>query len=504
MSRRCFSPGAPTHLDGAWRLRPRAAPPYRLRLSDMEGVNHHYYGVCADRREEAGLPAASQYEWVPKRCSLRPLAIAAAALCSKLEERRVLFVGDSNVEQLFFSFVMLLGGNVSSLSTIWTEYRRRNRRVNIGVRSKDRLQVRTCGGRLAVQLVRNDLLLWSATKDDIVAARTFRRFPVLMDFRTAVTEADVVVLGSGHHFANYNAPFYKIVHSFWDDRTFGASGLQWETYFRGNLNHTLARVFAVRRTAGFSSGREGVIITSPTRPVPKCWEHDEPIDVAARRTGAELATRLEEATFSDLVNRSKSWKCARRSGTACTSINAADSWLYFAAQWAGFGLYRRISRDVAAAAGVAYLDIHFPSALRPDAALAKHVTHVEVRTGGMRNRTEAWLTETRRILPSNRDCLHYCLPGPTDEFGRLLFSLMLDQLKLTWPAQIGVRAWRRDPELLHTEKPAPHQYFKRVVTGGFTLDRSNHIVGKGRDSERMGDTYGWWPRTPPNPMKEKK
>ena len=356
---RCFARGAPTHTDGEWRAAESQTRPYRMRAADMQGVGHeHVWGECAGDQP--------LYEWVPRRCVLQSRKAAVANVCSKLAGRTVLFVGDSVGEQIFFSFVHLLGANFSRHSTIWTEARSGSRKIGT-VRSKDRVEVRACDGALRVQSIRNDLLIWSATKDDGDDVSELKAHPLLTDFRNAVRNADLVVLGGGHHFQNFEPPFFSFMRSAHGAGKLGAAGLRWETFFAGNLEHTVSSIINARREAGLGTGREAVLILSPTRPVPSCWEHELPIDVAARRAGKPLGTFLRQALVTD-----EKTTCVSSRTRGCGNPGHGDP-MYFAVQWKGFGTYRNVSRAIARKAGVAYLDFFPLSALRPDAAVAKHV-----------------------------------------------------------------------------------------------------------------------------------
>jgi hypothetical protein len=428
--RRCFERGAPTHTDGEWRAAESQARPYRMRASDMQGAAHeHIWGECADQ---------ALYEWVPRRCVLHSRAAAVAKVCSKLAGRTVLFVGDSVTEQVFFSFVMLTSANFSRQSTIWTETRARSGRKFGTTRSKDRVEVRACDGALRVQSIRNDLLIWSVTKADADDLFELKAYPLLNDFRQAVRSADVVVLGGGHHFQNYEPPFFSAIRMGGGAARapkMGAPGLRWETFFAGNMERTVSSIIRARREAGLGTGREALLILSPTRPVPSCWQHEVPIDVAARRAGKPLGSLLRQAGVTD-----EKPNCAAKS---CRNPGRHDP-QYFAGQWRGFGAYRNISRAIARKAGAAYLDFFPLSALRPDAAVAKHAPLPKLRDA---------------VLHGMMDCLHMCLPGPPDEWSHLLSGLILERIELPWPAHsLSLAASKKSaPENAQT----PREYFEK-------------------------------------------
>ena len=65
--------------------------------------------------------------------------------------------------------------------------------------------------------------------------------------------------------------------------------------------------------------------------------------------------------------------------------------------------FNQVARSMATSLGASFIDVAAPSALRPDGAM-----------GGY------WPAGDSR----QRDCVHYCLPGPIDEWTRLLLALL--------------------------------------------------------------------------------
>ena len=115
--------------------------------------------------------------------------------------------------------------------------------------------------------------------------------------------------------------------------------------------------------------------------------------------------------------------------------------MYFAVQWKGFGTYRNVSRAIARKAGVAYLDFFPLSALRPDAAVAKHAPFPK-------------LPNSSKVLFGIMDCLHMCLPGPPDDWSHLLFGIILERIELPWPA-------RTNKDTIRVSAPTPREFFPK-------------------------------------------
>ena len=77
---------------------------------------------------------------------------------------------------------------------------------------------------------------------------------------------------------------------------------------------------------------------------------------------------------------------------------AAHDPLMRAYHWADFGRQNGLAARLAALHNVTYLDVHYATSLRPGG----HMPSRKAAAG---------------------DCAHYCLPGPIDEWVRLLLAL---------------------------------------------------------------------------------
>ena len=125
------------------------------------------------------------YDWEPHGCSLD--LFEPSSVCSLLHKKSVLFVGDSTVAQLFISFVSLLGGTFG---------------VNVKRASiLSDITASACSDTTRLNFVRSDLLLWSHTAEDFREVRSCDGYTTLLPFAIrASREADLLVLGIGHHF----------------------------------------------------------------------------------------------------------------------------------------------------------------------------------------------------------------------------------------------------------------------------------------------------------------
>jgi hypothetical protein len=238
--------------------------------------------------------------------------------------------------------------------------------------------------------------------------------PAVYDFRASAAEADVVVIGGGHHFTNALKPFSGRVRSIYDAKKLGGrDGLDWVTVFGAVLNHTITRLLAVRRAEGRPDA--STVLLSTTRPVPRCYLYDQPLRQpvdgngdGAQQQGVSVGGGTpQQQGVSDHHRRRK--------------VKEA----FYAPQYRDFGRYRAVARAMATALGVSFLDIHPSAALRPDAARARYI-------GRRWKHKLRWLDngstvgELANQMPM--DCVHVCLPGPPDSWSYQIFNLILERV----------------------------------------------------------------------------
>jgi len=144
------------------------------------------------------------------------------------------------------------------------------------------------------------------------------------------------------------------------------------SFFFDNLNHSFTQVAASRLKAGKTP--QSLIYFGAPLPSPSCKMHDRP------------------TTFQQyLIDDAKSQTSPR------------TPFLDYATGWGKMTKYNTIARSLSESLGGSYIDIEEMSAQRPDAAMANSGRVTSKRT---------------------QDCLHYCMPGPTDTWANLLINLI--------------------------------------------------------------------------------
>ncbi|KAL1519925.1 hypothetical protein AB1Y20_023413 [Prymnesium parvum] len=334
--RPCFShcPSCTDYTSGEWVER-HIPPPYHLNHSvwarmglRIEEGSAHDYGQCASSSSASPSPphssstststpvfsssppasSPSWYEWEPSDCELPP--VDRPATCRLLRGKQILFVGDSQMAQLFTSAVMLLAGAAG----LGVDYRAGTRASVLSD-----VTASACNDTVRLNFVRSDLLAWSNSGHEAVAARKCNRKLKLNPFVVrASAHADLLVLGTGLH-VPASTPAASATHP----------------YFSLSLHHTLAAATAARRHRGLSAA--SVALVAATLPLPGCARFAAPLATAA-------ALRAE--------------------GDASLSEWSAD--------WAELHRINEAARWLAAAARVGFLDVSPLSALRPDATMARH------------------------------------------------------------------------------------------------------------------------------------
>ena len=141
-------------------------------------------------------------------------------------------------------------------------------------------------------------------------------------------------------------------------------GLTVETHGR-MLTAVLSKIAAMRSTAGLSPPSQSVVFRGSHAATANCFELHDPLPAH----GHDLAEYIRNVTrfaVGEFENH----------------------------EWELFEPKNRAARRVTQLYGVPYFDTYFATSLRP---------------GGRR--------------PAFHDCLHYCLPGPPDDWARLLLAL---------------------------------------------------------------------------------
>ena len=179
-----------------------------------------------------------------------------------------------------------------------------------------------------------------------------------------------------------HAPDFTVMASGLHDVTRGGSYLSGTDTFGERLAAAITRSGDPARTAA-------VTIAAPQ---PGCINISKPLHLSrARRRANSSRWRQDDAT---LAGRN------------------------FLAQWRVWESRREIARTVARQTGATFLDLTAITTTRPDRALG---------------RTKSYLWEKQRtqqgaarrpivIHPADRDCVHYCLPGPTDTAARIVLG----------------------------------------------------------------------------------
>lgn len=364
------------YADGEWEAQHARVrgQPYRITASFWPKIGSkihpelpQHYGRCDEVAATRPL-----YTWKPRHCSLRPFE--RDGVCSILHGRQIVVVGDSTVFQTFLSFVHLLGGSFG-------------KDVKHGYVTAD-LTASVCSDATRIVFIRSDLLLWTHSIADYHAVQRCDGFTILHPFvQRASRDADVVILGVGHHFPR--ALMLAEKWSLWD----GAEATRRARigFFARNLNHTLSSL--LQRRAGW--GRHdpaSVVILGTSTPIRGCARLKSPLEASLANTLISAADTRENISANEL-------------------------------RWMQYAHYNRAARSLASAHGVSFIDVAEPSARRPDGAMARfwpstpmYIKHrvdcVHVRARCTRS-TRAYHRISARSLASTSAlspaCSHPCL-----------------------------------------------------------------------------------------------
>ena len=345
----CFAPGGvnPGYTIGSWV--PFSQRRYKISAdlwgeigTAIKGNTPQHYGRC-----DKAMPNRTLYEWKPHGCTLE--RFDEPALCETMRGRSLLMVGDSTVFQLWLSFALLLGShlgkNIKRASTV------------------SEITASACGDSTRLAFVRNDLLLYSTSGGDFTSAKRCDGFMSIQNFVVrAARDADVVILGVGHHFPGSLDMALK----YHEPHPSATARLQYHAFLPFSLNHTLSLLIAARAAWGHADAASSVLLVGTSTPVAGCSRFSHPISLAQY-----AAANYEHRRTVD----SPMWLSYSR-------MNLAASY-------------------VAEGAGVHFLDLAKPSAQRPDGAMARY-----------------W-SDAGKV---KEDCVHYCMPGPVDAWSTLVYN----------------------------------------------------------------------------------
>ena len=213
------------------------------------------YGRC-----DSALPNRTLYEWKPNGCSLQEFD--RLEVCEALRGRSLLMVGDSTVFQLWLSFALLLGSSVGKNI-------RRSSTVS-------EITASACDDATRLAFVRNDLLLYTTHMSDFKAVQRCDGYTSLNAFTVrASRDADVVILGVGHHFPG-SLDMGLNAHGPKPSRS---ASMAYHAFFPGNLNHTLKSLITARSLWGHHDPGT-VLVVGTTTPVAGCSRFSSPISLA--------------------------------------------------------------------------------------------------------------------------------------------------------------------------------------------------------------------------------
>ena len=202
-------------------------------------------------------------------------------------------------------------------------------------------------------------------------------------------------------------------------------------FFFHNFNHTLSSVLARRASLGASPA--STIVLGASIPVPGC-----------SRFSAPVTTAVAHAMFArpDVRNLTKYYDHWRLS----FQLNA-------------------VARSLATPAGAWFIDVAEPSMQRPDAA-----------KGWFRASLVAW----------EEDCLHYCPPGPVDEWARMLNQVLHEGSVFPIPRQRRSHMFA----INYSEWSSVYGIFDKRFEKPTTREAQ---VRWSKDAEAPLSARSWWP-----------
>ena len=355
-----FPPRVNAYAEGEWvESAARDANRYRIDRKFWPSIGSkvhadlpQHYGRCDDVQPQRKL-----YAWRPSQCSLLPFQPSAA--CKLLAGKQIVIVGDSTVFQTFLSLVHLLGGEFG-------------RDVKHGYVTAD-LTAAACDGRLRINFIRSDLLLWTHSVPDYHAVQRCDGFTILHPF---VHRGRVMLTSSCSASAPLPERSCWREGSVWDGQT--AAKKARVGFFARNLNHTLASLLW-RRAAWGHKDPQSVVILGTSTPVRGCARFTAPLKASGE--AIDVAA-----------------------GGGDESGNVTSNEL----RWMQYARFNEVARRLAESCGTSFLDGAAPAARRPAGAVGRVLPPGSHGNG-----------KSKQL-----DCVHYCLPGVVDTWPTLLYNLL--------------------------------------------------------------------------------
>ena len=256
MSHHCFAKcsSCDEHAAGDWVPRSQPAP-YRLSpatWSDM-GVRAMGYDQCDSVSEKRDGSPRKLFDWSAKECTMRPWNVEST--CAALRGKLIMIVGDSLASQQFLSMTAMLGGKFG---------RNMNPRALTDVTSS------VCGDTVRLLHARNDLVLWGMNYADFARVTTFDGSLLSAPWvQRASRDADILVLGSGHHFPHMGT---KLAARQGEDMAQARVNFPLRS-----LNYTLSSAVAARSRWGHNPA--STILLSAPAPTKTCRRYHRPLSI---------------------------------------------------------------------------------------------------------------------------------------------------------------------------------------------------------------------------------
>jgi hypothetical protein len=254
-----------------------------------------------------------------------------------------------------------------------------------------------------LNFVRNDLLIWTSQVEELreLGKQCASGRALLQPFAGRVSDADILILGTGHHYPHIPP------HDGRESR---------DSVFLQSLNHTLSNVLRVRAEAGHAP--QSVVLLGAPVPVAGCSRFSAPITptqaLAANSSLNKWSDHWEQSSrFSQLTQRVAAERGINFIDVAPLSIQRPDDTLARWCRLSGLDCYRR--------------EEQLRKQLLKDAKQQRKTGHVELLSTQKEARRSV-REASFQIVPDadylEEDCLHTCLPGPVDEYVRLLYNLL--------------------------------------------------------------------------------